>query len=102
MPTIGPNFTCKFKGDYGITDTKVSYEMLSGLIYGLVGMAGQYTDTHFYGRLQIPSGNETYGNSSDVYDKDNGTGATFYGMINYLAQTYTSTGSNLHITIETY
>lgn len=102
MPSFGPDFTCKFKGDYGIADKLVSVTMLGYLIYGLVIAAESDTSTQIYGRLQIPSGNETYGNPSDMYNVDTKAGATFYGIINYLAQDYGSTHSNLHIIIETY
>lgn len=102
MPSVAPDFTCKFKGNYGITDKVVSFYELSNLIYGSVAMVEQYKSIQFYCRLQIPSGNETYGKPSDMYDEDAQTGATFYGIINYLAQYYGNTFSNLHIIIETY
>lgn len=100
LPSVAPDFTCKFKGDYGITDNDVSIELLSMMFDGM--FAGiDNPDTTINWTLQIPNGNETYGDPSDMYDENTGTGATFYGMVNYIIQIYAEY-SNIHITIETY
>ena len=100
-PSITPDFTCKFKGDYGITDNDVSSQSLSMMFEGISIAINSYPDTPINWTLQIPSGNETYGNPSDMYDENTGTGATFYGIVNYSIQAYAEY-SNIHITIETY
>ena len=101
VPSIAPDFTCKFKGDYGITDNDVSTQSLSMMFEGMfVGM--EYPDTPINWTLQIPGGNATYGNPSDMYDENTGAGATFYGIVNYLAQVTANEYSNIHIIIETY
>lgn len=101
-PSIVPDFTCKFKGDYGITDNDVSLQLLSMMFEGTSIAADSYPDTPINWTLQIPSGNETYGNPSDMYDENSGTGATFCGFVNILAQSYADYSNNIHITIETY
>lgn len=99
IPSISPDFTCKFKGDYGITDNSVSVESLSMMFEGI----SIYPGTPINWTLQIPSGNATYGNPSDMYDENTGTGATFYGFVNYFAKMFAGDDSiNAHITIETY
>ena len=100
--SIASNFTCKFKGDYGITDNDVSIQLLSIMFEGISAAINSYPDTPINWTLQIPSGNETYGNPSDIFDENTGTGATFYGIINYFAQGFANDGINAHITIETY
>lgn len=103
-PSVSPDFTCKFKGDYGITDNDINMEMLSMMFDGM--LTGMYVDpnTHINWTLQIPSGNETYGNPSDMFDENTGTGATFYGIVNFYEQMIANDPgySNLHLTIETY
>ena len=99
-PSASPDFTCKFKGDYGITDKDINLESLSMMFEG-IGMLANDPNTAVQWTLQIPSGNETYGNPSDMYDENTGTGATFCGIVNFLAQSYADY-SNVHITIETY
>ncbi len=102
-PSSAPDFTCKFKGDYGITDEDLNIEFLPMMFEGM--FAGtEYPNTTINWTLQIPNGNETYGDPSDMYDENTGTGASFYGFINYLTETITNTPdySNVHLTIETY
>lgn len=99
IPSISPDFTCKFKGDYGITDKDLNIEMISMMFEGI----NIYPGTPINWTLQIPSGNATYGNPSDMYDENTGTGATFYGFVNYFAKMFAGDDSiNAHITIETY
>lgn len=102
IPSVSPDFTCKFKGDYRITDNNVSSQSLSMMFEGILTGMGDDPNTHINWTLQIPNGNETYGDPSDMYDENTGTGATFYGMVNYVIQAYTDYSSNIHITIETY
>ena len=100
-PSIAPDFTCKFKGDYGITDKDLNIDLLSMMFEGIyMGMGDP--DTPINWTFQIPNGNKTYGDPSDMYDETSGTGATFYGMVNYFAQVIANEYSNVHITIETY
>lgn len=100
--SIASNFTCKFKGDYGITDNDVSRESLSIMFEGMLMAIQSNPDTPINWTFQIPSGNETYGNPSDIFDENTGTGATLYGIVNYFTQGFTNDGINAHITIETY
>lgn len=102
VPSIGPDFTCKFKGDYGITDNDVSTQSLSMMFEGMFVGMGDNPDTPINWTLQIPNGNETYGNPSDMYDENTGAGATFYGIINFMTQVSSEQYSNIHIIIETY
>lgn len=99
--SMASNFTCKFKGDYGITDKDLNMQMLSMFLEGMLTAAND-PNTSVQWTFQIPSGNETYGNTSDMFDESTQTGATFYGFINYFAQGFTNDGINAHITIETY
>lgn len=102
IPSMSPDFTCKFKGDYGITDKDLNIEMLSMMFEGM-GMLANDPNTAVQWTLQIPNGNETYGNPSDMYDENTGTGATFCGFVNYFAEMFAADySSNIHITIETY
>lgn len=100
-PSASPDFTCKFKGDYGITDNAVSSQSLSMMFEGISIIVANDPNTPVQWTLQIPNGNETYGNPSDMFDENAGTGATFYGIVNYTIQAYAEY-SNIHITIETY
>ena len=100
-PSVSPDFTCKFKGDYGITDNAVSGQSLSMMFESISIIVANDPNTPVQWTLQIPNGNETYGNPSDMYDENTGTGATFYGIVNYTIQAYAEY-SNIHITIETY
>ena len=101
MPSISPDFTCKFKGDYGITDKDVSLINIIWM-FACIDTGIVTPDTPLNWTFQIPSGNETYGNPSDIYDENAGTGATFCGFVNHLAQGFANDGTNAHITIETY
>lgn len=99
IPSISPDFTCKFKGDYGITDKDLNIEMISMMFEGI----SIYPGTPINWTLQIPNGNATYGNPSDIYDENTGAGATFCGFVNYFAEIFAADDSiNAHITIETY
>ncbi len=100
-PSVAPDFTCKFKGDYGITDKDLNINWINTMIEGIFMVMGD-TNTPIYWTLQIPSGNATYGNPSDIYDENTGAGATFYGLINGYAQEIVKDYSNIHIIIETY
>lgn len=99
IPSISPDFTCKFKGDYGITDKDLNIEMISMMFDGI----NIYPGTPINWTLQIPNGNATYGNPSDMFDENTQTGATWYGFVNYFAEMIAGDDSiNAHITIETY
>ena len=100
LQSISPDFICKFKGDYGITDNDVSRESLSMMFEGMF-IEMEDTNTPINWTLQIPNGNETYGDPSDMYDENTGTGATFCGFMNHIAQEIAN-NDNVHITIETY
>ena len=100
-PSVAPDFTFKFKGDYGITDKDLNIGVISMMLEGMFVVADN-PDTPISWTLQIPSGNATYGNPSDIYDENTGAGATFYGMVNYYAQVIANEYSNKHIIIETY
>lgn len=102
VPSVSPDFTCKFKGDYGITDKDLNIEMISMMFEGISVAINSYPDTPINWTLQIPNGNETYGDPSDMYDENTGTGATLYGFVNYFAEMIAADYSNIHITIETY
>ena len=100
-PSVSPDFTCKFKGDYGITDNLVSTTMLSTIFEGM-GMPANDPNTAVQWTFQIPSGNETYGNPSDMFDEATLSGATFYGIINLHKQQLATNYNNVHLIIETY
>lgn len=103
LPSVLPDFTCKFKGDYGITDNSVSMESLSMIFSGLDYAISSNPGTPINWTFQIPAGNKTYGNPSDMYDENTGTGATWYGYVNHFAEMIAGDNSiNAHITIETY
>ena len=103
MPSMSPDFTCKFKGDYGITDNSVSIESLSMIFSGLDYAFINNPDTPINWTFQIPAGNKTYGNPSDMFNGDTQTGATLYGFVNYFTEMIAGDDSiNAHITIETY
>ena len=103
MPSMSPDFTCKFKGDYGITDNSVSIESLSMIFSGLDYALGGNPDTPINWTFQIPAGNKTYGNPSDMFNGDTQTGATLYGFVNYFTEMIAGDDSiNAHITIKTY
>ena len=102
-PSIVPDFTCKFKGDYGITDNSVSVKSLSMIFSGLDYAISNNPDTPINWTVQVPAGNKTYGNPSDIYDENTGAGATLYGFVNYFTEMIAGDDSiNAHITIETY
>ena len=101
-PSIAHDFTCKFKGDYGITDKDLNIEVISMMLEGMFVGMGDNPDTPINWTLQIPGGNATYGNPSDMYDENTGAGATFYGIVNFMTQVYSEQYSNLHLIIETY
>lgn len=99
MPTVGPNFTCKFIGDFMI-DPAITMSVISSLLYGPLAFGPMAPDIQFSIVLQIPDGNATYGNPTDKWSQDDET-ATFYGICNAILELYENP-ENVSLTIETY
>lgn len=99
LPTVGPNFTCKFIGDF-MVDPAITMSVISGLLYGPLAFGPMVPDTQFSIVLQIPDGNATYGNPTDKWSQDDET-ATFYGICNAILELYNNP-ENVSLTIETY
>lgn len=99
MPAVGPNFTCKFIGDFMI-DPAITMSVISYLLYGPLALGSMAPDTQFSIVLQIPDGNATYGNPTDKWSQDDET-TTFYGICNAILELY-GNPENVSLTIETY
>lgn len=100
------NYTVKFKGDFVYTNENLS--MFINELYVLIYMRviGLSLTTPITITVQIPKGNATYGNTTDMYDPDTGTGNTFCGNLNYnkknwIEDSFTELES-LTITLEEY
>jgi hypothetical protein len=99
LPTVGPNFTCKFIGDF-MVDPAITMSVISFLLYGPLAFGPMTPDIQFSIVLQIPDGNATYGNPTDKWSQDDET-ATFYGICNAILELYENP-ENVSLTIETY
>ena len=99
MPTLGPNFTCKFIGDFNV-DPLLTSSVIMFLLYGPLAYSSYMPETQFNIVLQIPEGNTSYGNPSDKQSQED-EATTFYGICNAIIEMY-GNPENISLTVETY